>query len=127
MFKRLTPVLLLGFLCSACATAGTANAPHRNRDVIAAEEIASVDVPTAYDLIRRLRPEFLRPRGVSGVRGSISPSIYINGIKAPDGLQQLQNINREDVLEIRWLSATDATTRFGTGNSGGAIMVKTKG
>jgi len=35
----------------------------------------------------------------------------------------VQTIN---IAEIRFMSSSEATTFFGTGNAGGAIMVKTK-
>jgi len=41
-------------------------------------------------------------------------------------VENLVNVNAISVMEIRYISATDATTRFGTGYVGGAILVTTK-
>ncbi len=41
-------------------------------------------------------------------------------------IENLANLNAMSVREIRYLNATDATTRLGTGYVGGVILVTTK-
>ena len=43
------------------------------------------------------------------------------------GVETLYNIARERIKEIRYFDAADATSRWGTGFSGGAIEVITGG
>jgi hypothetical protein len=45
---------------------------------------------------------------------------------APVFLATLQQIRAIDVQEIRYLSATEATTPYGTGHVGGVIEVTTR-
>lgn len=117
-------------LLVACATAGTTPGTARNPNVITAEEIAQNPSSNAYELIQRLRPSFLRTRGA--VHGA--PSNGVNNIEAVDlvvylndtrlgGSDQLRQLPTTDIREIRYYSASDATTKWGTGNSAGAIQV----
>ena len=43
------------------------------------------------------------------------------------GVEELRSIRAEHVVEIRYMSASEATTRFGTGYTGGLILVTTGG
>jgi hypothetical protein len=56
----------------------------------------------------------------------VVPRVYVDGTPLGEGLGVLRQMRPDDVLEIHYLSAADATQRFGTGNSGGAILVQTK-
>ena len=51
--------------------------------------------------------------------------VYINGVKAGIAAVSLREVLAEAVIDIVYLNASDATTRFGTGHDNGAIMVAT--
>jgi hypothetical protein len=63
-----------------------------------------------------------------GVIWSASPGIkvYLDGVHF-GGVESLAMIPARDVLDVQWLSSMDATTRYGTGNTAGAIVVTTRG
>ncbi len=111
----------------ACASSGGSEGPSRRRNQITREEIAQIQVTSAYEAIQQLRPEFFRSRGVrSMASGDASvAAVYVDGVRQ-GGLEALRNIPKETVEDIRYLSATDATTQFGTGHAGGAILVRTR-
>lgn len=92
-------------------------------------EAAPPDVNNAYEIIERLRPTMLRPRNLStggGGEGSEYGIVaYVDDVRLPT-LDQLKTVMRGSVREIRYVSATDATTRWGTGHSNGAILVVLK-
>ena len=130
MRRIVLAVLLLG------AGAGCATGPapgqsfsERNRTVLFADEIdKSGGVGrNAYDLIAQLRPEFLRSRGATSLRNSVPPTatVYLDGVKYGD-LQSLKLISAEHVTIVRYLSGSEATTRYGTDHVGGAILITTK-
>jgi hypothetical protein len=50
------------------------------------------------------------------------PLVYVNGVRYGEP-QTLRNLRVQEVEEIRFISATDATTRWGTGHTGGVIEV----
>jgi hypothetical protein len=113
----------LPLLSAACASRGAA-APPPAGDGITAAEIEKIPAASAFDVIQRLRPEFLRSRAriPGGTAESGAPLVYVDGIRA-GGLDVLRTIAARDVHEIRRLSAPDATTRYGPGHSSGVIEI----
>lgn len=115
---------------SAAATATKSpSKPKRRPDVISIEEIDPIrtEVTTAYDLVQRLRPNFLRGRGPTsfGSNAIPVPRVVVDG--TPRGqLDLLKQIPAMTIREVRYLKATDASIQFGTGYDGGAILVYTR-
>jgi hypothetical protein len=50
--------------------------------------------------------------------------VYLNNVRH-GGVMSLRDILVTDIQEIRFISASDATTRWGTGHGSGVIMVRT--
>jgi len=121
-------VLALVMLSLGCASggggsgagAGGGGAPRRNSSVITLEEIEAVDVTNAYDLIQRLRPQYLRPAG-----GGDPVVLYVDGTRR-QGLGDLRSLAKSSVREVRYLDSTEATTMHGTNHRSGAIHVMTR-
>ena len=88
---------------------------------------------STYDLVRRLRPSMLVAHGTQAGPQSRSPiweansgiKVYLDGLRYGT-VESLATIPANNVVEVRWLSAMDATTRFGTGNAAGAIAVTSR-
>lgn len=106
--------------------------PTRQATLITAAEIGPIrhEMPTAYELIQRLRPQFLRSRGTTSLGGSAGSSkptalVVVDGSPRGD-LSALRQVSAMSIEEIRYLSAADASIRFGTGYTGGAILVTTR-
>ncbi|MEJ2186481.1 MAG: TonB-dependent receptor plug domain-containing protein [Gemmatimonadota bacterium] len=130
--KALRSVWWVGFavasLASGCAT--TQAGRPANANVITQEEIQKTPgASTAYDVVRLLRPQFLYRRGVQSVRQPVDPSagilVYVDGSRV-GGVDELKSIPSDDVEEIRWVNARDATTMYGTDHGYGVIAVTTK-
>lgn len=104
---------------------GSAAAPGRSSDRITLEEIEASGVPTAWELVSRLRPNWLRGRGSPDLRGSspVLPVVYVAGVRQ-GGIETLRGILRSGVREMRYLDAITATTRWGEGHAGGVIEVQ---
>jgi hypothetical protein len=111
-----------------------AGAPKGRATLITEEEIAALggSVTTAMGIVQQLRPSMLRVRAgatSSSSNGSSTTDatsvelvVYFDNQRM-GGLQSLNDITVSQIREIRYLSASDATTLFGTGNSAGAIQV----
>ncbi len=118
---------------AACASGGTSagGKTRYSQNVITADELATVDVTDAYQAIQRLRPQFLtNSRGPTqmGTRSGTTDSgiqVYMNDQRLGD-VSSLSQIPKNDIQEIRFLSASEASSRFGTGNTSGAIVVTRK-
>lgn len=130
MMHRFLMVLALHLAISAC---GSGPAPSAGlglrRTLLTAEEIATAKggAWTAYDVISRLRPEFLRSRGRSSLTTSdpATAVVYVDEIRFGE-LNSLKTITADQILLIEYINAADATTRFGTDHTGGAILITTK-
>lgn len=110
-----------------CATSGGSGSAGSSRDVLTAADLEGMESLTAYEAIRRLRPGWLRVRGQTTMTDPDRemPRIYLDGSFHGDGTS-LHAIPMVNVMEIRYLSAREATTRFGTGHTAGAILILTR-
>jgi outer membrane cobalamin receptor len=122
-------------LLAACA--GRPRAFERDRNVIRADEIAQVQVTTAYDVVARLRGAFLKTRGtVTRTPGRTTDraisteqpkiTVFLDGVEAGPVEQTLYLIPASEVFEIRLYRAADAVTKYGSRHTGGVIAVTTK-
>lgn len=121
--RLLVPSLALALGLTGCASAGAGGgdaAPRGSANRIILEELEPVQQLDAFDAVRRLRPMWLRSRGGS------SPQVLVDGNRQPGGLEALRSIRSSEIQEMQFMSASDATTRFGTGFDGGAILVTTR-
>jgi hypothetical protein len=118
-----TAVYLAMLVLLACSSGG-ARTSRGSSSVITRSELNTLDLSTAYDAVQRLRPHFLRGRGSTSIRdpNPVLPVVYIAGVKQ-GGPEALQRVRVSEVEEIRYIGASDATTRYGTGHTGGAIEV----
>lgn len=119
-------VLLLTATAVACAPPASSSRT-RNANVLTADEIAASQATTAYDAIRNLRPNYLRSRGTHTFEpGAVqAPHVFLDGQKYGD-LESLKTMSAQAIREIRFLNASDATTKYGTGYTHGIIEVSTR-
>lgn len=129
MKKSLSAATLILALAGCASSPASGSTERNNRDVLTAEELQARRAVgrTAYELIANLRPEYLRSRGAVSLRDPtpVTATVYVDGIRF-GSLESLKLINADHVTGARFINASDATTRFGTGNPGGAILVTTR-
>ena len=124
---RLHTVLLASLLV-ACSSATSARAPRAgDRDILAAAEIELSNAGTLHEAIQRLRPHFFFSRGRTSLRAPNNqrPAVIVNSVPQAS-FESLRTISARDVQYVRFLSAPEATTRFGTGYMAGVIEVVLK-
>lgn len=79
---------------------------------------------SAYDLVRTLRPEWLRVRGKATLG---YPRVYVDGLRRSGRpVDVLGAISVRLVQRVQYLSTQEASARFGTGHEHGAILVETR-
>lgn len=138
MRRTLMLVVVPVFACSSsrttvesapqAATSATAAATRgRSADVIPESEIAQqTGVTNAYDLIRRLRPNFLRNVERSSLRtNSSAPLVRLNGQLLGE-LTELRGIEVTLLQEIRYFSIVEAESRWSGTLGRPVIAVTTK-
>ncbi|HEU5185876.1 MAG TPA: hypothetical protein VFU01_14985 [Gemmatimonadaceae bacterium] len=124
---RVHTMLLAAFLIG-CTHPGADVAPRSGaQDVLASEEIERSNAGTLHEAIERLRPQFLLSRGRASMRApnSLLPVVFVDNVPQAS-IESLRGISARDVQYVRFLSAADATTRYGTGYMAGVIEVVLK-
>lgn len=119
--------LLLLVLGAACAPARTSHGSVDSQ-LITEDEIEASRAPNAYEVIQKLRANFLTYRGETSFNKSNSqpyPTVYIDGQEFGP-ISSLRNIPASQVATIRLYRSWEATTKYGTGNMAGVIAVTTR-
>ena len=130
-YARVVPLLLLLSACATAAPGATSRAKlamHGPRDPITEAEVARSDATDAYDVVRRLRGTFLASRGVTTfwrADGGAYPEVFVDGMHV-GSLGELRGIPAHAIHEVRFLTASEATVRYGMGYAAGVIQVTTK-
>ncbi|MDP9348091.1 MAG: TonB-dependent receptor plug domain-containing protein [Gemmatimonadota bacterium] len=124
-YARMLLVALV-VVVAACASAGGngAQRPSRNQNQLSQEEIRDSQYSSLYDVVRALRPGWLRTRGQISFSDPDAGQVvvYLNGVRA-GGADYLREVNAREVLSLEFLNETDASARFGLRQGGGAAIV----
>jgi hypothetical protein len=122
-FTGLLVLILVPFL-QACASSGEAARPRGNPDLITRDQIEVASAQNAFELVRQVRPQWLRGRGPTSIQsGDVPlPIVYVGEMRHGE-LESLRVFELSALQELRYISATAATTRYGSGHSGGVIRV----
>ena len=122
---RVVLVIACAVLLVDCASSGSRGAASGGSfDVLTAEQIQETSANNLWDAIRTLRPRWLRTRGRTSIigQGPDEPVVYVSGTRY-GSLSALRQMNVNQVRRVEFVDPLDATTRFGTGHAGGAILV----
>lgn len=119
-------ISLSSLILAACVFGQSGTGAGRDRDVITSQDLEGVSATTAYEIIERLRPTWLRTRGPASIRGGVPtyPLVYVDEVRS-GGLETLHRISGHIVREIRFINGRDATTKWGLDHGAGVIMVYT--
>jgi len=117
---------MLGAACSAPAS-GTSGAPKPGPNLITADEIARVNVQNAYEAVQKLRPAMLRQRQVATANAQSSGEllVYLDNNRYGN-VEQLRSVAASSIAALRYYSASEAQTKWGSGHPGGVIEILTK-
>lgn len=118
--------LVLCLALGACAGAGTTGGPRLNATLITRAEIDEAGPSSAYDLVQKLRPIWLRKRGNTSVSQETDVVVYFDGVRMGER-EALREISSTNVESLEFLDARRATARYGEGHVAGAILVRTRG
>lgn len=131
MHKRkissLAPVLALAALLGGCASSGGGGSSGGgNSNVITQQQISDLESLDVYAIVQRLRPRWLQVRGMSSAQGQAQIAVIVDSVRQQGSIELLRSMRGLDVRELRYLNARDATTRYGTDMTAGAIEVFTR-
>lgn len=117
----LAALLLVTGACASAGGSGRSGSGPLTQDILL--ETGHTDLYTAVQV---LRPQWLRARGLTSVSQPSVVLVFVND--APFGtVDGLGQIPIDSVVDVRFLSASEAANRFGTtAGSSGAIAVSTR-
>lgn len=119
----LAVVSLLG---AACAVGARESGPSSTRNLITRAELDELNADDVMEAVSILRPHWLRFRPMR-TPGTPNPVVGVVVDGQPRGSRSdLAQIPIGTVERILFMTAADATIRFGTGFTGGAIVVTTR-
>ncbi len=111
---------------SACASTGEGGSSSLGQGDITPEELVGTSVNDAMEAISLLRPQWLRARPSRTINDPVPVvGVVIDGM-ARGSRADLAQIAVGLIERISFMNAADATIRYGTGFTGGAIVVTTR-
>lgn len=118
---------------AACARAPAAGTPAgqvrstSTRNVITEEEIARGGQGSAFDIIRRLRPEFFSSRGLTSLEpgSQVQPEVVLDGVPV-GGIEYLRQVPAGTIRLVRLYRASEVPAKYSSRYANGLIEVTTK-
>jgi len=98
-----------------------------NSQVITEDEIVASRAANAYEVIHKLRANFLSNRGPTSVRGQSSPypTVYVDDQEFGP-ISTLSSIPAAQITMIRLYRVSEANAKYGTRNLSGVIAITTR-
>jgi len=117
--------LLLSLVLGACTHAGPKESHDSN--VISEAEIDASGGSTAYDVIQKVRSNFLSDRGKTTIMGAApnKPSVFVDGVHFGE-ISALRSVSARQLTSIRLYRAWEAQQKYGSGFVGGVIELTTR-
>jgi hypothetical protein len=126
MIKGTAIALAFVATSASCATLQQPQMPRGHRELLTPTEYLDSDCISAFDAVKRLRPQWLWARGPAGLSapGPDYPQVVVDDIRVGDP-SELRWIPLSGIQEMRFLDAGEATVRYGLGFTSGAIVIRT--
>ena len=99
-----------------------------NSQVITEDEIAAIHASNAYEVIHKLRANFLTDHGQTGFNRTTAntyPTVYLDDQEFGP-ISTLSTIPAADIAMIRLYRVAEANAKYGTHNPTGVIAITTK-
>lgn len=126
--KNVWILLVTAGALAGCASTKTATEGSRS-DVITREEIMSAGAINLYEVVRRLRPQWINVRAARSFTTDTEIVVFQNDMHL-GGPEALRQIGPELAYELRWLDGVRATSMLPGLSSGrhveGAIIISTR-
>jgi len=118
-------VLVTGSVTACSQNQWAIPAPDRN--VITSEEIQASNASTAWDVVAKLRGNFMHSRGSNSISVKVNkePTVFLDNVEYGT-LEKLKQIPVSQIAEIRFINGWNTETKFGPGYIAGIIQVVTR-
>ena len=130
MPRQLSLVAAIVVLTACASSTGSGRTSASSPEHITSVEIATTSATNAFELINRLRPNWLRAPATGSISGMRSQLVlvYLDGQRLGD-LQSLQSLSASGIRSMQWLDAARAATvltEVGSDPIRGAILIRTR-
>ncbi|MEX2466389.1 MAG: hypothetical protein WD995_05735 [Gemmatimonadota bacterium] len=119
-------VLAILLAAGGCASSGSTGSASSSGNVITGEALMATHQNNLYQALQSLRPQWLRSRASASLTSSTEVALFVN--EAPYGtVSDLSSIPIDAVRDVRFMSASEAGSRYGTSaGAGGLLLVRLK-
>lgn len=117
--------VVLSMTVAGCAAGAGGGAGGGSPNVLTSAELEQVRELNCYEAVQRLRPNWLRTRGRVSMLTQQGIQLYVDNVQR-GYVTELVSIRASSVERMRFLSAPEATARFGTDHVDGAVLVTTR-
>jgi hypothetical protein len=129
--RRLIAPMLIALATACAGAARPQKSVSSNRSVVTDVEIPTSGTESAYDLIQRIRPEYLRAKPTQSYSGATSavappPSVFLDGQRMGE-LADLRQISAPTLSMIRYYGIEEGKQKFGMQYGGGVIEIRFRG
>jgi hypothetical protein len=127
----LVVIACLGGLSTCASRTREGGTPRTDSRILTYAEIqdaAQQNIGNLYDLISTRRSQWLRSRSGVPTRGAATEytvSVWMDGIRL-GGQEQLRLVPLSTIVEVRYLTPSEAQASLGLNNLGGAIAISTR-
>lgn len=136
--SRLFTYLAVAVLAASTAACASSSGPTtgtrgtRTPDLITKADIEATPSGNAFDLVNRLRPQWLRTSGVGSVSGGTATRfgilVFLDNVRL-GGLETLRSVDSASITSIRYMTAERAASTLpdiGRDPIAGAIVISTR-
>ena len=119
-------LLLVPAACATSPAAGGAADRTGSRDWIMRDEMEKGNWANAFEVVRNLRPQWLRVRGrdtIMGQPGGVQ--VVLDDVRLGE-TDVLRTLPVGGITYFQWLDGITASQRWGTGFGNGAIFISTR-
>ena len=120
--------LIVVALALACTPPRLGSGESATTQLITEDEVEASRGSDAFEVIQRLRANFLTYRGETSLNKNRSqpyPTVWVDG-QEYGPISALRAIPASQIATIRLYRSWEATTKFGTGSMGGVIAITTR-
>ena len=124
--------IILSFVLAACGssresgTNGSRSGDSAQR-IVFSELESPVGGMTAYQVVNKYKPHWLRKRGRSSLENPVPIKVYLNDSESPFGtVSDLRQLEAANISIIERLTSREAQFEYGIEHFSGALVVRTK-
>ena len=125
--RRCLVLSAAAFLCACSTNSNRAQGvSQRDQARLSADDVRRADPNlTLFEFVSRERPQWLTRQGSTPLQVQSDVVVYRDDIRV-GGRDALREIRMDIVSSVRYLTASEATGRFGLNHQHGAILVSTR-